>query len=326
MSNSTPQPVVQVENLYRFYGSRCAVQDLTFSLAKGEVLGLLGPNGAGKTSTLQMLAGNLAPSGGRILIDGVDLLDEPLKAKAAIGYLPEVPPLYPDLTVDEYLLYAAALHRVPAPKRRDACTSAKERCGLKEVGRRLIGNLSKGFQQRVGIAQAILHGPAVVILDEPTVGLDPIQIREIRTLIAELGREHAVILSTHILPEVQAVCSRVQIVHKGRMLFADTLTGLAERLEVTSLVLECRALPALKELRAIEGVETVEPLDARRARLRFAAGTGPTETVAALALKHRWGLLGITPEYKSLEQMFVELTTADDGAQADAKPSDRTAA
>ena len=319
MSNPNPQPVVQVENLSRFYGSRCAVQDLSFSLAKGEVLGLLGPNGAGKTSTLQMLAGNLAPSAGRILIDGVDLLDEPLKAKAAIGYLPEVPPLYPDLTVDEYLLYAAALHRVPAPKRREACDSARERCGLKEVGRRLIGNLSKGFQQRVGIAQAILHGPAVVILDEPTVGLDPIQIREIRTLIAELGREHAVILSTHILPEVQAVCSRVQIVHKGHMLFADTLAGLAEQLEVTSLVLECRALPALKELLAIEGVEAAEPLDTRRARLRFTAGTGPAETVAALALKNNWGLQGITPEYKSLEQMFVELTTADDAPQADAE-------
>src|SRR5882724_7258558 len=184
MSNEMPKPVVQVENLYRFYGARCAVNNLSFTLDKGEVLGLLGPNGAGKTSTLQMLAGNLAPSAGRILIDGVDLLDEPLKAKGAIGYLPEVPPLYPDLTVDEYLLYAAALHRVPGPRQRAACDSAKQRCGLKDMGRRLIRNLSKGFQQRVGIAQAILHSPTVMILDEPTVGLDPIQIREIRELIA----------------------------------------------------------------------------------------------------------------------------------------------
>lgn len=316
MPNNASAPVVQVENLYRFYGAHCAVHNLSFSLAKGEVLGLLGPNGAGKTSTLQMLAGNLAPSGGRILIDGVDLLDEPLKAKSVIGYLPEVPPLYPELTVEEYLLYAAALHRVPKSRRRSACDSALERCGLKEVRRRLIGNLSKGFQQRVGIAQAILHAPPVVILDEPTVGLDPIQIREIRALISELGKEHAVILSTHILPEVQAVCSRVQIVHKGRMLYADTLAALAERLEVTSLVLECRQLPLLKELRAIEGVQAVEKLDSGRARLRFTAGSDPAEAIAVLAVKNKWGLRGLTPEYKSLEQVFVELTTADDSAEA----------
>jgi len=316
MSNEMQTPLVQVENLYRFYGGRCAVNNLSFSLYKGEVLGLLGPNGAGKTSSLQMLAGNLAPSGGRIRIDGVDLLDEPLKAKAAIGYLPEVPPLYPDLTVDEYLVYAAALHRVPTPRRRAACDSAKDRCGLKDMGRRLIRNLSKGFQQRVGIAQAILHSPPVMILDEPTVGLDPIQIREIRALIAELGKEHALILSTHILPEVQAVCSRVQILHKGRMLFADTLAGLGERMETTSLVLECRKLPALDELRALEGLQSVEALDEHRARLRFATGTEPAEAVASLAMKGKWGLRGLSPEYKSLEQVFVELTTADD-AQTD---------
>ena len=319
MADSIPQPVVLVENLYRFYGARCAVNNLSFSLGKGEVLGLLGPNGAGKTSTLQMLAGNLPPSGGRILIDGIDLLDEPLRAKTAIGYLPEIPPLYPDLTVDEYLHYAAALHRVPRRHRTAACDAARERCGLKDFGQRVIRNLSKGFQQRVGIAQAIIHGPMVIILDEPTVGLDPIQIREIRELITELGKEHAVILSSHVLPEVQAVCSRVQIVHKGRMLYADTLAGLSERLEVTSLLLECRQLPQLKELRAIEGVQAVEKLDTRRARLRFTAGADPAEAIAALAVANGWGLRGLTPEYKSLEQVFVELTTADDSPEAAAQ-------
>jgi ABC-2 type transport system ATP-binding protein len=313
--------LVQVEGLYRHYGQRAAVQDLSFELRRGEILGLLGPNGAGKTSTLQMLSGNLAPSAGRILIQGVDLLDEPLEAKAAIGYLPEVPPLYPDLRVDEYLLYCADLRRIPAEKRRAACDSARERCGLKDVGRRIIGNLSKGYQQRVGIAQAILHGPAVVILDEPTVGLDPIQIREVRALITELGKEHGVILSTHILPEVQAVCSRVQIIHKGRSVFADDLGALTERMETESVVLECRELPSVKELRAIEGVASAEKLDGRRARLRFAAGADPMEAIAALAVKSKWGLRGLTPEYKSLEQVFVELTTADDAA-ADAA-SDR---
>ena len=188
MATEPSQPLVQVEDLYRDYGSRCAVNKLSFELGRGEILGLLGPNGAGKTSTLQMLSGNLAPSAGRIRIAGVDLLDEPLAAKAAIGYLPEQPPLYTDLSVDEYLLYAAALHRLPKAGRRKAVDAARERCGLKDVGRRIIGNLSKGYQQRVGIAQAILHVPAVVILDEPTVGLDPIQIREIRELIRELGQ------------------------------------------------------------------------------------------------------------------------------------------
>ncbi|HEV2111275.1 MAG TPA: ATP-binding cassette domain-containing protein [Gammaproteobacteria bacterium] len=306
--------LVRVENLYRYYDRRCAVQDLSFELGKGEILGLLGPNGAGKTSTLQMLSGNLAPSAGRIFIDGVDILDEPLKAKAALGYLPEVPPLYPELTVDEYLAYCAELHRVPKKRIRAACASAKERCGLKDTGGRLIGNLSKGYQQRVGIAQAIVHAPKVVILDEPTVGLDPIQIREIRALIGELGREHGVMLSTHILPEVQAVCSRVQIIHKGRLVFSDTLADLNERMQVTSLLLECREPPTMKDLKAVAGVEAVEKLGAGRFRLRYTAGSDPVEEIATLAVRGKWGLRALTPEYKSLEQVFVELTASDEGS------------
>ena len=310
--------LVRVENLHLYYDRRCAVQDLSFELKSGEILGLLGPNGAGKTSTLQMLSGNLAPSAGQIRIDGVDLLDQPLKAKAAMGYLPEQPPLYPDLTVDEYLRYCAELHRMPRSRIQGACDSAKERCGLKDSGRRLIGNLSKGYQQRVGIAQAIVHSPKVVILDEPTVGLDPIQILEIRTLIGELGRGHGVILSTHILPEVQAVCSRVQIIHRGRLVFSDTLADLSERMQATSLVLECREPPTLKELKAVPGVEAVEKLGQGRIRVRYAAGSDPVEDIAARAVRGRWGLRGLTPEYKSLEQIFVELTASDEGAGTEA--------
>ena len=306
-------PLVKVENLYRYYDGRCAVEDLSFELHRGEVLGLLGPNGAGKTSTLQMLTGNLAPSAGRIQIAGADLLDEPTRAKARLGYLPEQPPLYPDLTVDEYLDYCALLHRVA--KARAARDTAKERCGLKDTGMRLIGNLSKGYQQRVGIAQAILHSPAVVILDEPTVGLDPIQIREIRALIAELGKEHGVILSTHILPEVQAVCGRVQIIHRGRLLFSDSLEHFTESARVTSLVLECRELPAMKDLKAVAGVTGVEKLGPNRARLRFEPEQNPAEVLATLAVRGKWGLLGLTPEYKTLEQVFVEITSADEGVE-----------
>ncbi|HEY4128026.1 MAG TPA: ATP-binding cassette domain-containing protein [Gammaproteobacteria bacterium] len=312
MARDDTNPLVKVEGLYRYYGARCAVSNLSFSLAKGEILGLLGPNGAGKTSTLQMLAGHLAPSAGRIEIAGIDLLDEPLKAKAALGYLPELPPLYPDLTVDEYLLYAAALRHVPRDAQRQATDRARERCGLKDVGGRVIGNLSKGYQQRVGIAQAILHNPAVVILDEPTVGLDPIQIREIRELIRELGKEHGVMLSTHILPEVQAVCSRVQIIHKGKLVFSDSLKALTEHMEATSLVLECRQLPGMKELRELPGIASVEKLDSRRARLKLEPGADPAEEIATYAVKNKWGLKGLSPEYKSLEQVFVELTTSDE--------------
>lgn len=217
--------LISAVGLSRYYSEHCAVNNLEVVLDKGEVLGLLGPNGAGKSTTMQMLTGNLAPSTGEIKINGIDLLDEPRKAKQQLGYLPEQPPVYRDLTVSEYLHYCARLRSVPAAQCRKAVDYASERCGLQAVNKRLIGNLSKGFRQRVGIAQAILHNPAVVILDEPTVGLDPIQIREIRSLIRELGKDHGIILSTHILPEVQAVCDRVQILNRGKTVFNGTLDG-----------------------------------------------------------------------------------------------------
>lgn len=227
MANHTPETLVAASGLSRYYSDHCAVDSLDVHLHKGEVLGLLGPNGAGKSTTMQMLTGNLAPTAGEILVSGIDLLDEPRKAKQQIGYLPEQPPVYRDLTVSEYLHFCARLRNIPAKACADAVKRASTRCGLEQVSRRLIGNLSKGYRQRVGIAQAILHNPPVVILDEPTVGLDPIQIREIRELIRELGKEHGIILSTHILPEVQAVCDRVQILNRGKTVFNDTLEGIA---------------------------------------------------------------------------------------------------
>ncbi|MBU1691151.1 MAG: ABC transporter ATP-binding protein [Gammaproteobacteria bacterium] len=219
---------VSAKDLSRSYGTRIAVRDVSFELRQGEVLGLLGPNGAGKTTTLQMLAGCLAPSTGSVDICGINLLENPREAKALLGYLPETPPLYRELTVDEYLRLAARLHRIPKNAIANATEKARQRCGLTEVGKRLIGNLSKGYQQRVGIAQAIVHNPRVVILDEPTVGLDPIQIREIRSLIRELGGEHSVILSTHILPEVESVCDRIQIMHQGKLVFSGDMAALKQ--------------------------------------------------------------------------------------------------
>jgi len=306
--------LVQVDHLTRYYSQTCAVSDVSFQLAKGEVLGFLGPNGAGKTSTMQMITGNLAPTAGQINIHGIDLLDQPKQAKREIGYLPEQPPVYRELTVDEYLRYCARLHRIARSDISRAVATVKERCGLGAVGRRLIGNLSKGYQQRVGIAQAIIHTPAVVILDEPTVGLDPIQIREIRSLVRELGNEHGIILSTHILPEVQATCNRVQIIHQGKLVFADTTAGLEQRLNASSLIARFHAAPDSGALEQVAGVTRVEHLEAGRVRLYY-ADDDPSEALIEKAVAGHWRLYELSPERRTLEQIFIELTCSDNHAE-----------
>jgi len=303
--------LISVEHLYRRYAGLVAVRDVSFELRRGEVLGFLGPNGAGKTTTMQIITGNLAPTSGRILINGLDLLDRPRQAKGEIGYLPEQPPLYRELTVDEYLRFCARLNRL----RRDTITAAvdraKQRCGLEQVGRRLINNLSKGYQQRVGIAQAIIHSPAVVVLDEPTVGLDPIQIREIRELIRELGEEHGVILSTHILPEVQMTCDRVQIINRGQLVFSDHVDNLDRRMQSSSLILGLQQPPAQNILGALPGINDVQALDNHRFRLLHAAEANPAKAIAQQAVEQGWGLFELTPEHKTLEQIFVEITSSE---------------
>ena len=317
--------LIDTEHLYRYYGPTCAVQDVSFQLAKGDVLGFLGPNGAGKSSTMQMLTGNLAPSAGKIRVRGIDLLDNPKRAKHELGYLPEQPPLYREHTVDEFLTYCGRLHRVSGNRLRVAVDQAKQRCGLGAVGRRLIGNLSKGYQQRVGIAQAILHNPAVVILDEPTVGLDPIQIREIRGLIRELGNDHGIILSTHILPEVQGVCNRLQIINRGRLVFSDTMAGLEQQLHSQHLIVRLRNAPAPAELQQLPGVAAVEMLDDGRLRLRY-DGTNPAEAIAETAVTRQWGLEELIPERRTLEQIFIELTMQDTHMDAGTHPAETEAA
>jgi len=308
--------LISVDQLSRHYGHTLAVEAISFELAQGEVLGFLGPNGAGKSTTMQMISGNLAPSAGRVRINGIDLLDEPKRAKAEIGYLPEQPPVYRDLTVDEFLDYCAKLHRVSKGKRSQAVQQAKDRCGLGEVSRRLIGNLSKGFQQRVGIAQAILHSPPLVILDEPTVGLDPNQIRDIRTLIRELGESHGIILSTHILPEVQATCSRVQIIHRGKLVFTESMQALEKRLTSHALLLETREPCPAKHLEAVPGIQRVEPLGETRARLLFEKDN-PADAVAACVASQGWGLIELSLDRQTLEQVFVDLTCSDTPAPSE---------
>jgi ABC-2 type transport system ATP-binding protein len=306
-ANDAPLTIA-ARGLTRRFGVHTAVNRIDLELRHGEVLGFLGPNGAGKTTTMQMLTGNLAPTEGAVTICGIDLLDNPTGAKACIGYLPETPPLYRELNVDEYLLLAARLHRVPRDQRRTAVATAKRRCGIEDVGRKLIGTLSKGYQQRVGIAQAIVHEPEVVILDEPTVGLDPNQIREIRALIRELGGKHSVILSTHILPEVEAVCDRVQIMHHGALVYSDTIAALKRFQSGQTVLLGLRNPPTLAVLSGLAGVSSVESLGDTLFRIQFAPDADPTEGLVAQAVSARWGLYQLAPAQTTLEDVFVNLT------------------
>jgi len=300
--------LIEAEHLTRYYGKQCAVNDVSFTLAKGEVLGFLGANGAGKTTTMQMLSGNLAPSAGQIKINGFDLLDQPKAAKLSLGYLPDTPPLYKELTVQEFLLYCAQLHGITKNSIIDAINRAKERCGLTDVADRLIANLSKGFQQRVGIAQAILHNPEVIVLDEPTVGLDPIQIREIRTLIRELGQDHGVILSTHILTEVQESCSHVQIIHQGQLILNETIAGLNRQMDTGTLQVTTRLTANTNTLLSIPGISSIENITANRIVIHHSVTANPAEQIAERIITAGWGLQELTPIKRSMEDIFISLT------------------
>ncbi|MEK6594434.1 MAG: ABC transporter ATP-binding protein [Pseudomonadota bacterium] len=308
MTDQEAAITISARGLTRNFGSHTAVNNIDLELRRGEVLGFLGPNGAGKTTTMRMLTGNLAPSAGMVGICGIDMLEQPVAAKARIGYLPETPPLYRELNVDEYLLLVAKLHRVPKTARRGAIDNVKQRCGLTEVGKKLIGALSRGFQQRVGIAQAIVHNPDVVVLDEPTVGLDPNQIREIRGLIRELGGRHSVILSTHILPEVEAVCDRVQIMHRGNLVYSDTIKALQGFNSGHTVLLGLRRPPPPDELAALPGVAGVDNVSESLFRMRFAAGVDAADEIVRRSVQKNWGLYQLNPAQTSLEEIFVNLT------------------
>lgn len=299
---------LSARKLCRRFGQREIIHDVSLELRHGEVLGLLGHNGAGKSTTLQMLTGALLPQSGQIEICGYDLARQPVQAKAHIGFLPEIPPLYREMRVDDYLLFAATLHRVPRAQIANDLAEAKRRCGLQENGKKIIGTLSKGYQQRVGIAQAIIHQPEVIILDEPTVGLDPSQIRDIRTLIRELGDAHSVILSTHLLSEVESICDRIEIIHHGRMIYSDSSLRMKLYGHQPGFIVTLLSPPALAELQAIAGVQQVEQLSTTQFRIFYEAGANPGAALLALAAQHGWQAEQLVPLQARLEDVFMQIT------------------
>ncbi|MDH3714055.1 MAG: ABC transporter ATP-binding protein [Gammaproteobacteria bacterium] len=300
------EPLIKTTGLTRYFGRLAAVQQVDLAVRRGEILGLLGVNGAGKSTTMDMLCGVLAPSAGRVAIGGFDLAAQPRQAKRLIGYLPEHTPVYAELTVSEYLHFCARLRGLGRRASAGACETVLDKCDLQAVSKRLIGNLSKGYQQRLGLAQAFVHDPSVIVLDEPTAGLDPVQLQRIRDLIVELAESCAVVLSTHILPEVTAVCDRVMILHDGKVVhegLVSALTRAAHR-----LTLRCARPLDTAALGAIAGVTGVTLSADGRATLDFEAHTNPAPAVARLAVEHDWELLELNAGQSSLEQTFVELT------------------
>ena len=308
--------MIEVKGLTKRYGQREAARNLNFSVDKGEVVGLLGPNGAGKTTTMNMLTGYLSPTEGTACIGGHDVLEEPAEVKRLIGYLPEIPPVYPEMTVTQYLKFAARIKKVPAAERKNDIDRILELTGIADMRTRLIKNLSKGYRQRVGLAQALVGSPPVLILDEPTIGLDPRQIVEIRNLIRDLGKEHTIILSSHVLPEVTAVCGRVIIIHRGRIVASDTIANLSRKVAGGSgltVRFEGPESAALSEIRAIPEVEKVtaqgslEP-GTNDLRIRSREGADVRRDVSQALVRSECTILMMRSVDLDLEEIFIQVT------------------
>ncbi|MCU0302912.1 MAG: ABC transporter ATP-binding protein [Thermoanaerobaculales bacterium] len=312
--------MIEVENLSKTYVDAPVVDGLSFFVPEGQVVGLLGPNGAGKTTAMRMMTAFLPPTEGRVVVAGVDLDADPVGLRRQIGYLPENVPLYPELRVEEYLRFRADVEGVSRADQPGRLDDVLGRCMLADVRRQLIGTLSKGYRQRVGLAGALIHRPPVLILDEPTVGLDPNQIIKIRELITELGRDHTVVLSTHILPEVEQVCERVLIIDHGRIVADGTPDALGSRLIGNPTIrVELRGADAAAEaLGQLPGVVAVEARGGGVYSVEHHAESDPREAVFRLAVDRGWVLIGLNPERATLEDVFVRLTTADSAIPAPA--------
>jgi ABC-2 type transport system ATP-binding protein len=309
--------MIKVEQLTKKYAGVTGIDQISFEVGKGEIVGFLGPNGAGKTTTMRILASYMPASSGRAIIAGFDVFSESLKARRHLGYLPENVPLYHDMRVNEYLRYRGALKALSGNRLKSRIGMIKELCGLREVGRKKIAGLSKGFRQRVGLAEAMIHEPDLLILDEPTIGLDPNQIRQVRELIKSLGERHTILLSTHILSEVEATCSRVIIINRGRIEASDTPENLVNQLRTSGLLrLELKSeredpVPYLAEVPGVREVRAVTNGEWCSFEIRIEANSDPREQIFQLAVGRKWVIRELSKERATLEDAFVELTHTD---------------
>src|SRR5437764_1617988 len=326
--------MIKIENLVKSFGPKRAVDDISFTVERGEILGFLGPNGAGKTTTMRVLTGYMPPTGGKAIVAGYDVFEQPIEAKRRIGYLPETPPLYPDMTVREYLSFVAKIKGVARAERKARVEEMMRKTHILDVAHRHCGKLSKGYRQRVGLAQALMHNPDVLILDEPTAGLDPKQIIETRQLIRGLAGDHTIILSTHILPEVSQTCQRVVIINRGKVVAVDTPENLTSRLrgsETMYLQVDASGADAAAILSKVSGVTRVAIADTKGAAVGYEIdsdkGRDVRRELASAIVGRGWGLLEMRPMRMSLEEIFLSLTTQDVAAVgADAGPAAGTGA
>ena len=311
--------MIEVENLTRYYGTRRAINNISFQIEKGEVVGFLGPNGAGKSTTMNIISCILPASSGSAKIKGFDTFEKSLEIRKIIGFLPETPPIYPDMIVRDYLKFTAGLRGVDAKKISLSVDRVIEKCSLKEVSHRIIGRLSKGYQQRVGLAQAMIHNPEILILDEPTIGLDPIQIIEIRKLIQELATEHTIILSSHILPEITQICKRVIIINEGEIAAVDSLDGLTASLRKSdrlSLTIRNTEESVLEKLNGLDQVISAVKGEKDQLLIECTLRSNLQDEIAKLALENNWGIVELKPVSMTLEDIFLKLTIEEKEAAA----------
>ena len=310
--------MIEVQHLTKRYGRVTAVEDVSFRVERGEILGFLGPNGAGKTTTMRILTGYMPATEGKAIVAGFDVFDQPIEAKRRTGYLPETPPLYHDMTVRDYLTFVAKIKGVPSADRAERIKAIMQRTRIDDVGEKLCAKLSKGYKQRVGLAQALIHNPDVLILDEPTAGLDPKQIIETRQLIKELAGDHTIILSTHILPEVSQTCDRVVIINKGHVVAVDTPDNLTARLqgsETLYVQIDAAGTDAVPALQRVAGVTRVIESDRSNGIVGYEVeseqGRDIRRELSRAVVTSGWGLLELRPTRMSLEDIFLSLTTED---------------
>lgn len=306
--NTMEESIAKIKNLSHRYSKDWAIRDINFEISNKGILGLLGSNGAGKSTTMNILCGVINQTEGEAYIDGINVRENPVEAKKLIGFLPQKAPLHPELTVDEYLIHCAHMRSIPKNDIKQALEVAKGKCGISHFSKRVLKNLSGGYQQRVGLAQAIIHNPKLVVLDEPTNGLDPNQILEVRKLIKEIAEDRAVILSTHILSEVQATCDNIVMIENGQIVFSDSLYAFNNYIEPNSLIMELDVLPPENEMLQVNGITALEPVNKTTVRLRFDTPNSITQRLIKASVEMNWSLKEIYLEKTNLDGVFAQLS------------------